>query len=99
MSPTKDIERSPEPSLTRAQFCELEQISHSTYTRMRRAGHGPVEMRIPGVNLIRITPKARADWHARMAKLADSRAMRLEAERRSAMARHAAMSPRKGAKP
>jgi hypothetical protein len=46
MNPTDKTEQ-PDGSLTREQFCELENISLSTFHKIKRAGKGPAEMRFP----------------------------------------------------
>jgi hypothetical protein len=73
-----------EPALTIRQFCILENMAVATYYKMRRLGHGPDEMRIPGTAIVRITQQARRDWHARMGELGRSREAELEAARRHA---------------
>jgi hypothetical protein len=47
-------------------FCRRHNFGHSTYYRMRAAGHGPRELRIPGSSIIRITPEAEREWEERM---------------------------------
>jgi hypothetical protein len=61
-----------EHALTIRQFCILENVAVATYYKMRRLGHGPDEMRIPGTALVRITQQARRDWHARIGELGRS---------------------------
>jgi len=82
-------------SLTQQEFCWVERISRAKYFDLKKLGLNPDEIDIDG--LIRITPKAREAWHARMAELARGEAARLEAERRRALAvaagRAAAQSP------
>jgi hypothetical protein len=47
------------------QFCEKHGISRGKYFSLRRAGLGPVEMRL-GPGTVRITHEAELDWqHAR----------------------------------
>jgi hypothetical protein len=70
-----------EVSLT---LCEAERISLASYYQMKKRGHAPVETRVPGSSLIRISPAARRQWHERLAALAQSDAARLEAERKRA---------------
>jgi hypothetical protein len=47
-------------------FCRRRRIGISTYYKMRKDGHGPRELRIPGSSIVRITPQAEADWIAKM---------------------------------
>jgi hypothetical protein len=56
-------------SLTIPEFCEQERISDSTFYKLRRAGFGPAELRLPGTEVVRITPAAIAEWRERMIKL------------------------------
>ena len=49
---------------------------------MKRLGHGPKETHIPGTSVIRITPEARREWHAYLAKLAEQEAAKFERQRR-----------------
>jgi hypothetical protein len=54
-----------ERSLTINEFCARQHISRGKYFRMRKAGLGPIEMRI-GAGTVRITREAELDWqHAR----------------------------------
>ena len=82
-------------SLTRTEFCYVENMSPTKYHGLKNKGLGPEEMNIDG--MIRITPEAREEWHKRMAELAKGEAARLEAERRRELAvtagRAAAQSP------
>lgn len=57
-------------SLTIAQFCEGEQISLPYYFKIRKAGLGPVELRIGKGRgaVVRITIKSRDAWRAKMEK-------------------------------
>jgi hypothetical protein len=74
-------------SLTRSEFCYVENMSPTKYHGLKSKGLGPEELNVDG--MIRITPEARAKWHARMAELAKSEAAHLEAERRRAQAAQA----------
>ena len=74
-------------SLTRSEFCYVENMSPTKYHGLKNKGLGPEEMNVDG--MIRITPEARAKWHERMAELAKSEAAQLEAERRRAQAAQA----------
>jgi hypothetical protein len=71
-------------SLTRSEFCYVENMSTTKYHDLKNKGLGPEELNVDG--MIRITPEARAKWHERMAELAKSEAAQLEAERRRAQA-------------
>ena len=71
----------PECSLTILEFCTVENFSPATYVKLRRLGYGPEELRIPGTDVIRITPQARRDWHVRMGCLRKEQAAQLERER------------------
>ncbi len=86
-----------ERSLTRAEFCKLENFSLSTYHKIQNLGCGPDEVRIPGLALVRITAEARRKWHEKMEKLTKADAANIEAQRRSTLAsmagRAAAASP------
>jgi hypothetical protein len=105
---TDNLESHPEPAraLTRQEFCALEHISLTTYHRMQQLGHGPDEVRLPGLAFVRITAEARRDWHARIEEYRKSDAAKIEDQRRTALAtmagNAAAKSPRhvsKRAKP
>jgi hypothetical protein len=65
LSDNTDLER----SLTVKEFCALERMSPSAYYKMRREGHGPAELHIPGIELTTITATARREWHERMVEL------------------------------
>lgn len=78
-----------EQSLTIRRFCELEDMSAATYHKLQRRGLGPHQLRIPGMNFVRITPKARAEWHGRMEAMRQEQAYADEVERQRAHARHA----------
>jgi hypothetical protein len=71
-------------------FCEVEDISKSSYNQLQKLGLGPREMRIPGTRIIRITAEARREWKARMAELSETEQVQLEAERMREHARRAA---------
>jgi hypothetical protein len=78
--------RDEEPSYTRAEFCKLEKISLSTYSKLKREGYGPTETRFPGMALVRITVEARRKWHAENEARQNTHAAKLEAKRRSELA-------------
>lgn len=73
-------------SHTIPEFCRLESISGSTYYKLKKLGLGPDEMNFPGLRMVRISPGARERWHERMQDLSAQRAVRLEQQRRAAMA-------------
>jgi hypothetical protein len=83
-----------ERPLSRRQFCEAENISLSTYHKLKRAGRGPDETCFPGMGLARITAKARRKWHTDIEKWNSSKEAELEKARRVANASAAAESPR-----
>ena len=74
---------------TISQFCAVEHLSLATYFKIRKIGQGPEETRIPGTRVVRITVKARREWHVLLEKLRTSETGRREAERRTEMARAA----------
>jgi hypothetical protein len=84
----------PRRSLSQQEFCWLE-ISKAKFYELKKRGLTPDEIDIDGV--LRITPKAREEWHARMVEHAKGEAAQLEAERRRELAvsagRAAAQSP------
>ena len=85
-------------ALTRQEFCALERMSLSTYHKIKRAGHGPDEVKFPHMAFVRITPAARREWHERIEEYRKSKAAELEDQRRSRLAsaagKKAAASPR-----
>jgi hypothetical protein len=82
-------------ALTIEEFCHVEHISKSSYYKLKRAGLAPEETCI--LNLIRISPEARAKWHEMLAARRQSAAAVLESERKHAQTaqagRAAAQSP------
>jgi hypothetical protein len=72
-------------SLTLDQFCFAENISPSTYYKLRNKGLAPEEQRLLD-NIVRITPDSRRAWQERMAKIRDEKA----AAKRVKRSRHAA---------
>jgi hypothetical protein len=83
-----DMEKyDPNRSLTRLEFCYVENMSPTKYHGMKSKGLGPEELNVGG--MIRITPEARAKWRERMTELAKSEAAQLESERRRELAIHA----------
>jgi hypothetical protein len=71
-------------ALTIDSFCEQNAISRFTYYKMRRAGYGPDELRIPGTEIVRITPDAHERWRASRQEHEQTKAAKLENERRVA---------------
>jgi len=80
----------PRSRTTRAQFCELEGISLSTYHKLRHTGYGPVETFLPGTRIVHVTAKAHSDWCKAMEKWNRSKAARLEQQRRLVLVQTAA---------
>ena len=78
-----------ECSLTIEQFAKAEGFSPGTYYKLRALGMGPDELRVAGTKIVRVTQKARAEWHARLQAYAKSEAGRLEEARRSELSRAA----------
>jgi hypothetical protein len=66
-------------SLTRQEFCFKKHVSLSTFHKLKREGLGPKQD-----YLGRISPEAEDAWDQLMASLAESKAAKLEAERRRA---------------
>jgi hypothetical protein len=56
----KSVPVAADRSLTIPEFCALEQISESSYYKLKAAGLGPQEYRFHSI--VRITPQARLDW-------------------------------------
>jgi hypothetical protein len=52
-------------SYTIEEFCQAEKISAPTYYELRKKGLAPREMRMGG-QLIRISHRARLDWHKKL---------------------------------
>ena len=78
------MQQLPPRPLTRAQFCAAENMSLSTFHKLKRAGNAPAEEYFPGTSIIRISPKAIRAWHAKMEAWRDSADAKLEQERRIA---------------
>jgi hypothetical protein len=76
-----------ERSFSIREFCVLENITTSSYFKIRKSGHGPREMRLPGSSIVRISPEARREWHAKLEKMsANDDKLAREKEARSAQA-------------
>ena len=87
MQKTEDVDG---PSLSIAGFCEAEDFSLSYYYgHLKKFGLNPQETRYPGSPLVRISARARAEWHEKMAALQNSEAVLLEEQRRRELAKHA----------
>ena len=80
-----------ERNLTRAQLCAVENISRDTLNKMERQGFGPTWTVFPGTTVERITPAARAAWHARMDEWKAANAAPLAAARRAQLETMAAL--------
>lgn len=84
------------PSVSIDGFCELEDFSLATYHKLKKLGLAPREMCIPGLSrTVRITAKARREWHEKMAQLQEDQAevLKQESAHRRAIATVAARSP------
>ncbi len=84
--------------LTRREFCVAENISLSTYAKLRRLGHGPKETHYPGMTLVRISVEARQKWQAEREKWNSTKAASLEQARRDAFASAAGRKAAESAK-
>lgn len=78
-----------ERSLSINEFCAAESISRATYFKMKTAGNGPKEMRLPNSAIVRISPEARKEWHRRLERLALSAVVAADSERRITKAKRA----------
>jgi hypothetical protein len=81
--PMSDESRDPlmdEPSFSIAEFCRAEKLSETFYYKLRRMGLGPRETRFPGSNLVRISTRARRDWHVMVDKWTEENAAQLARE-------------------
>ena len=81
-----------QPSKTIPQFCEAENLSASSYFKLKRLGLGPDEMRFPGTEIVRITPEAHRAWRERMTELSQTKQAELERQRRVAQRRDAGLA-------
>jgi hypothetical protein len=86
--------------LTIKQFCQLENISISTFKKMGRDGIGPHVSYVAGMTLRRITPESYREWKKVAAERERAAAPQIEAERLARIernkkaARLAVQSPR-----
>ena len=87
-----------ERSMTPAEWRWKRRVSKSSHYELKKRGLAPEETIVPGTKIARISPDADRRWEARMARLAETEAARLEAVRRRELAsvagRIAAESPR-----
>lgn len=95
-STTADAHADDVRNLTIAEFCKVEHISKFSFYKMKKEGLAPQVLEI--YNIKRITPEARAKWHAMLMRRQQQKAGKLEAQRRVKLAqqagRIAAASPR-----
>ena len=85
----------PEETMTIAGFCRAENISESTFFKLKRLGLGPEEQSPPGLsNTVRITARARREWQERMRQLRDVKEAKERSERSRRAAIKAVASPR-----
>jgi hypothetical protein len=77
----------PNRALTIEEFCWLENFSVYTYQKIRRLGYGPEEERVPGTDVIRITPESRAAYHERLRSKEVKELIDKERERRAVFAK------------
>jgi hypothetical protein len=83
-------------SLSIPAFCAAENISKTTYHKLRLLGLGPEEMRFPGTDIVRITFENRKKWHERIHALPPEQRKQLVAEfaKRSERCRQKTLLPR-----
>jgi hypothetical protein len=79
------------PSMTIDAFCLAESLSKGFYFHMQKLGVGPQTYVIPGTRTLRITAKARREWHARMMEMSQQASVKRERERRRELARVAGL--------
>jgi hypothetical protein len=70
-----------------SEFCNIENISISSFHSLERRGLAPEVLRPPGSKIKRITHASHAAWRQRMREHAQSEEAELERRRRSALAR------------
>jgi hypothetical protein len=68
-----------EPSLSIREFCKLENFSKAHYYNLKKRGLAPEEIQV--LNLVRITPAARQEWHEKIKRYTESRAGKLQKKR------------------
>jgi len=93
-------------ALSITDFCYVEGISTYAYKDLRKRDLIPKETRIPGSQIVRISPQARRDWHARLEQADAQKQIERDRERRTEIAQRAGKlavqsfkHPRTGAKP
>ena len=93
-------------ALSITDLCYLDGISVYTYNSLRKRGLGPKETRYPGTQIVRISPEARREWHARLEQRDAQKQIERERKRRTDIAQRAGKlavqspkHPRTGAKP
>jgi hypothetical protein len=74
MSQTKTKVVDENRPLNISEFCFVENLTPYEYYKMRRLGYAPEERRVPGTDIIQITPQARQEWAERL-KQPDVRAL------------------------
>jgi hypothetical protein len=72
-----------------AEFCKIKKISKWKYEQLKKSGQGPHEI-VYSPRMRRISPTARRVWEQRMLDLANTKAARLERQRRRQHAKEAA---------
>ncbi len=94
----EEVTERPDRSMSVAEFCAAESISLTTYYKLKNAGRGPVEERFKGMALVRISAKAREEWHRANEAWSKTKAAKLEDQRRTLLAKVAgelaALSPK-----
>ncbi|MER8862721.1 hypothetical protein NKI19_03235 [Mesorhizobium sp. M0751] len=60
-----ETNEAPRAAFTIHEFCDRNGISPNTYHKMKSAGRGPIEMRIPATTIVRITSEAERAWQQR----------------------------------
>jgi hypothetical protein len=85
-----DYESAPK-SMTIKQWCAAENISLATYFANQNNGTGPVTVKIPKSNIVRIV-ESRESYHKRMMALAETKAEQKARKRRDEQRRAAAQA-------
>jgi hypothetical protein len=79
-----------EKSFSIGELCLLENITTSSYYKLRKKGFGPREMRLPGSSIVRISAESRRAWHKKLEELnANDGELAREKEARAAQASRA----------
>src|SRR5262249_15701649 len=71
------------------EFCYLENLCAYTYRKIRKLGWGPDETRVPGMDFVRITPEARAEYHERLKSREAQEQIEKDRERRALFTKRA----------